>query len=265
VKKILQIDNLYFKYLKKTVLRDISFSINTGEFVAIIGPNGSGKTTLIKTITNRLKLEKGDIYITGENICNMQNRQLAKKVAVVMQFTEPVSLTVEAYALLGRLPYFQKYQFFETKKDIALAHKYMDLTGVLNLKNSKINEISGGERQLASIARALVQEPELLLLDEPTSHLDITHQTQILDLISRMKKELCLTVLIVLHDLNLASEYSDRLVLLNGKNGKIHKTGIPSEVLTKKSIEAVYNTKVQVNKNPLSKNPSVFIVPEMLL
>ena len=261
MKKILQIDRLNFKYFGKTVLCDISFSAYSGEFISIIGPNGSGKTTLIKIITNRIKPEKGDIYIKDKNICSMQNKQLAKKIAAVMQSVEPVSMTVEEYVLLGRLPYFRKYQFFETKKDITLAHKYMKLTGIFKLKDSKVNEISGGERQLASITKALVQEPELLLLDEPTSHLDITHQVQILDLISRMKKELCLTIIIVLHDLNLASEYSDRLILLNGKNGKIHKTGIPSDVLTEKSIEAVYNTKVQINKNPLSKKPSVFIVP----
>ncbi len=262
MKKVLCVDGLHFKYFEKTVLCDISFSADSGEFISIIGPNGSGKTTLIKAVTNRIKPEKGDIYITGKNICDMQNRQLAKKVAVVMQSVEPVSLTVKEYVLLGRLPYFQKYQFFETKKDIALANKYMELTGISNLKNSKINEISGGERQLASIARALVQEPELLLLDEPTSHLDITHQAQILNLVSQLKIDLNLAIIIVLHDLNLASEYSDRLIMLNGSDGKIYKTGTPDEVLTEKSIETVYNTKVQIHNNPLSKKPSVFIVAE---
>ena len=261
---ILTIDNLSFRYHKKTILKDISFSTNPGEFISIIGPNGSGKTTLIKIISKINKPEKGNIYIKGKNIQTMSNKQLARHIAVVMQSVEPVSMSVEEYVLLGRLPFLKKYQFFETNKDIALAQKYMELTGILKLKHAPINEISGGERQLAAIARALTQEPMLLILDEPTSHLDITHQIQILELISSLKQELSLTVLMVLHDLNLAAEYSDRLVLLNGKNGKIYKTGTCEQVLSEGSIQEVYNTKVLIKKNPASKNPVSFLSPKTL-
>ena len=136
----------------------------------------------------------------------------------------------------------------------------MELTDAFKLKETLMSEISEGERQLASIARALTQEPALLLLDEPTSHLDITHQVQILELIKRLNRELGLTVLMVLHDLNLASEYSSRLLLLS--NGSIYKIGRPEEVITYKTIEEVYKTVVLVEKNPLSGKPCVFLATE---
>lgn len=256
----LTIENLSFKYHEETILKDISFSTDPGEFISIIGPNGSGKTTLIKIISKIIKPEKGNIYIKGKNIKTLSNKQLARYIAVVRQSVDLVAMSVEDYVLLGRLPFLKKYQFFETAKDIKLAHKYMELTGILKLKDAAINKISGGERQLAAIARALTQEPMLLILDEPTSHLDITHQIQILELISSLKKTLCLTVLIVLHDLNLASEYSDRLVLMNKENGRIFKAGIPEKVLTEQTIQDVYLTRVMVRPNPVSNKPSIFLV-----
>lgn len=265
---VLQIDNICFGYQKNLILKDISFSINRGEFISIIGPNGSGKTTLIKAVSKFITPQKGDIYLNGDNIQGMSGRELAKHIAVVMQSADPVAMSVEDYVLLGRLPFMEKFQFFETCKDIETARKYMALTDILKLKAARMNEISGGERQLASIARALTQSPSLLVLDEPTSHLDITHQVQILDLISSLKQELSLTVIMVLHDLNLAAEYSDRLILLNTlkgrpkKNSTIFKTGTPERVITESSIHEVYNTRVLVEKNPVSQKPSVFLVKQ---
>lgn len=257
---ILRINNLFCGYDGKIILRDIGFEALKGEIISIIGPNGSGKTTLLRAISNIIKPEKGEIILQGENLARTSHKALAGKIAVVAQAVEPAVMTVEEYVLLGRLPYFRKYQFFETKNDMALARKYMELTDTFKLKDSLMSAISGGERQLASIARALVQEPNLLLLDEPTSHLDITHQVQILELIKRLNRELGLTVLMVLHDLNLASEYSDRLVLLNGSGGSIYKKGVPEEVITRVSIEAVYQTEVLIKKNPLSGKPYVMLV-----
>ena len=277
---ILQIDNFCFGYKKELILKNISFAINQGEFISIIGPNGSGKTTLIKAISKYITPKKGSIYLNGNNIQNMSGKELAKYIAVVMQSADPVAMSVEDYVLLGRLPFLKKFQFFDTRKDIEIANKYMALTDILKLKTAKMSEISGGERQLASIARALTQSPLLLVLDEPTSHLDITHQVQILDLISLLQQELSLTVLMVLHDLNLAAEYSDRLILLNGKkathnqkarpnlkvtnqkNSTIFKTGTPEEVITESSIHEVYNTRVLIKKNPVSKKPSIFLVKQ---
>ncbi|MCP4672391.1 MAG: ABC transporter ATP-binding protein [Desulfobacula sp.] len=264
---VLQMENFCFGYKKELILKDISFTIDRGEFISIIGPNGSGKTTLIKAVSKYIAPRQGGIYLNGDNIQNMSGKKLAKNVAVVMQSADPVAMNVEDYVLLGRLPFLKKYQFFDTRKDIEIANRYMALTDILKLKTAKMSEISGGERQLASIARALTQSPSLLLLDEPTSHLDITHQVQILDLISSLQQELSLTVLMVLHDLNLAAEYSDRLILLNSqkttkKVSTIFKTGTPEEVITESSIHEVYNTRVLVNKNPVSKKPSIFIVKQ---
>ncbi|SDU32154.1 ABC transporter ATP-binding protein [Desulfobacula phenolica] len=265
MKPLLEIKNLSFRYQKKMILQDISFSVDPGEFVAVIGPNGCGKTTLIKTILKTIHPETGTIHIENKDIQTLSNKALAKRVAVVMQTIDPASMTVRDYVQLGRLPFFQKYQFFETRNDVDIAKKYMRLTDVARLADARINEISGGERQLASIARALTQEPALLILDEPTSHLDITHQVRILELINKLKKELSLTVLMVLHDLNLAAEYSDRLVLLNKKNGRIFKAGIPKEVLTEASIREVYHTSVRVRPNPVSNKPWIFLVNQHAL
>ena len=169
-------------------------------------------------------------------------------------------MTVREYVLLGRIPYYKRFQFIETDRDIALADRYMGLTGIEDCRDKRLNELSGGQMQLAAIARALVQEPKLLLLDEPTAHLDITHQARILDLIRRLNRELVVTVLMVLHDLNLASEYSHRLALI--KDGRLIACGQPDRVLTYNIVEDVYNTVVVVDKNPLSGRPHVFLVTE---
>ncbi|OQY02476.1 MAG: cobalamin ABC transporter ATP-binding protein [Desulfobacteraceae bacterium 4572_130] len=257
---VLELNNITCGYGKKIILHNINFSLFKKEIISIIGTNGSGKTTLLKTIAGIIKPEKGEILIKNKNIKTIPIKMLAKKTAVVMQSINSAFMTVEEYILLGRLPYFKKYQFFETQKDIELTHKYMKLTNTFKLKDAPFNKISGGEKQLVVITRALVQEPDLLLLDEPTSHLDIKHQTQIMELIIRLKQELELAVLIILHDLNLAGEYSDKLILLNKKNGKIYSLGMPREVITEKAIQDIYKTDVIVKNNPVSKKPCVFFV-----
>lgn len=257
---MLEIKDLTCGYDSKFVLKDINFRIDSGEFLGVIGPNGSGKTTLLRAITRVLKTRKGSIVFCGEDIVQMGFKELARKIAVVSQSFETSFMTVEEFVLLGRLPHYGKFQFLETKEDIEIAKKCMNLTGTFRFKDCSLREISGGERQLALIARALTQEPELLLLDEPTAHLDITHQVGILDLIRRLNKEFNLTVIMVLHDLNLASEYCQRLMLIN--EGQIHKIGQPEEVLNYRIIEEVYKTVVVVKKNPISSRPYVFIVSE---
>ncbi len=257
---MLEIKDLTCGYDSNFLLKDINFRIDTEEFVGIIGPNGSGKTTLLRAITRVLKSKKGDIFLEGKDIWQIGFKEVAKKIAVVSQNPPTNSMTVEEFVLLGRIPHYEKFQFFETKKDIEIAKRCMALTDTLKLKDKSISQISGGERQLVSIARALSQQPELLLLDEPTAHLDITYQIGILDLIRRLNKEFGLTVIVVLHDLNLASEYCDRLILLN--NGFIHKMGSPKEVLTYQIIEEVYKTVVVVGDNPISSKPYIFLVSE---
>ena len=187
----------------------------------------------------------------------MRYKELATRIAVVPQGSESGIIPAEEFVLLGRTPYYKKFQLVETKSDLEIARRCMSLTGTIGLKDCLLSEISGGERQLVHIARALAQEPKLLLLDEPTAHLDITHQVGILDLIRRLNKEFGLTVIMILHDLNLACEYCDRLILLN--KGRIYKEGPPEEVMDYRTIEEVYKTVVVIKNNPISSKPHIFI------
>ena len=257
---MLEIKDLTCGYDSKIILQHINFQIKGGELAGIIGPNGSGKTTLLRAITRILKPEKGEVSLGGKNIWEMGFKELAKNIAVVSQDYETGYMSVEEFILLGRIPYHSRFQFLETKRDMEVAKRCMTLTNTFRLKDQLMEEISGGERQLALIARALVQEPKLLLLDEPTTHLDITHQVGILDLIKRLNREFGLTVVMTLHDLNLASEYCNRLILIN--KGQVHKDGLPEEVLDYRIIEEVYRTVVVVQKNPISKKPYIIIVSE---
>ncbi len=213
----LEIDGLSCGYSRQTVLRDISFLVRKGEIVTIIGPNGCGKTTLLKTLPGLIPALKGRVKLQGQNLNTMPRNLRAQTIAMVMQTLESIHMTVEEYVLLGRLPHFSSWQFLENEADRALARSFMSFTHIDHLRHSPLSCISSGERQLAGIAKALVQEPMLLLMDEPTSHLDISHQAQILNRVKTMKDRHGLTVVMVQHDLNLASEYSDRVLLLDKK------------------------------------------------
>ena len=263
MKNFLLLNNFSCGYKNSFKLQDISFSVPKGVFAGIVGPNGSGKTTLLKGITGELKLFEGTISLNTLNLSTMSLMEKARNIAVVSQFSEVADIPVEDYVLMGRLPYRTMWQFFETQKDFDAAERYMKLTNIFHLRHKLMTQLSGGELQLASIARALTQEPELLLLDEPTSHLDITHQVQILNLIQQLNVELNLTVLMVIHDLNLAGEYCDHLIMM--KAGKVYLKGEPHEVFDYNHIEKVYNTVVITQKNPLSGKPVIFLVSGKVL
>lgn len=254
---MLEIRDLTCGYDSKFLLQNINIKVDKGEIIAIIGPNGSGKTTLIRAVSRVFKPHEGAIQIEGQNIWEMGFKYLAKKMAVVSQVFEAGVMTVEEFVLLGRIPYYEGFQFLETKKDIEIAKMCMEVTDTIRFKDRFMGDLSGGERQLVVIARAIAQEPVLLLLDEPTTHLDIFYQAKILDLIKRLNKESGLTVVMVLHDLNLASEYCQRVILIN--RGVIYKTGRPDEVLSKETIKEVYKTEVFIGENPISFKPYVFM------
>ncbi len=260
---LLTIRDLSCGYQKRPVLRNINLDIYKGELIGIIGPNGTGKTTLLRAISRILKPLSGQVTIEQKDIWQASLKDIARKIAVVSQAVEPVMIPVSEYITMGRIPYYKRFQVFETKEDKNVVEKYMDLTDTHQLSSSLMSEISGGERQLAHIARALVQEPMIILLDEPTSHLDISHQIRILDLIKRLNKTLRLTVIMVLHDLNLAGEYCSRLVLLN--QGEVYQAGPPDEILSYRVIEEVYKTPVIVERNPLSGKPYALLVTEEVL
>lgn len=255
-----EVKGLTCGYDRRFHLKNVNLAIGEGGFFGIIGPNGSGKTTLLRAMTRVLKPEKGEILLRGKNIWHMDFGELARTISVVSQNASTDELDVREFVLLSRIPHYRGLQFLETKHDEEMADKAMILTDTLKFKDRSMSELSGGERQLVLIARALAQEPKCLLLDEPTSHLDITHQVRILDLLKRLNRELSLTVVIVLHDLNLASEYCDRVALL--LDGAVYKEGLPQDVLDYKTIENVYKTAVIVKKNPFSLKPYVLLISE---
>jgi len=258
MESLLKINNLIGGYHKEIIINDISLEIKKGDFIGIIGPNGSGKTTLLRLISKVLPLQKGNITFEGKDITGMDLKEFAQSVAFVAQDTiVNFSFSVLEIVLMGRIPHLKRLQL-ETKEDYLIAERSMAMTDTSDLKEKRIDELSSGERQRVIIARALAQEPLLLFLDEPTSHLDIGHQIQILDLLKRLNRQNNLTIVMVLHDLNLASEYCNRLVLLN--EGKVFKEGAPPEVLTYQNIEAVYKTVVVVNNNPITSKPYVLLV-----
>ena len=242
-------------------LRDISFEVLPGDFTAILGPNGCGKTTLFKAMTTDLPCLQGELSFYESPVQHLSRKEMARSLAIVTQSQyQDNPMTVEEFVLLGRLPYLRTFQFFEGRKDHEKVKEILSLTGILSFRNRLISELSGGERQMAIIARALAQEPRILLLDEPTNHLDIAHQVRILDLLKKLNREKNLTILLVLHDLNLAGEYCSKLILMN--QGRIHCQGSCAEVLTFQNVEKVFDTVVLVKENPVSGKPCIFLVSQ---
>ena len=253
---ILEIDSLHCGYGNKKVLSGLSFGVEEGEFVGIIGPNGAGKTTLFRAITRVLKPSGGKILYRGKDVFTREG--IEKEVAAMSQFMEePFSFSVEDFVMMGRFPHIKRFDE-PKKKDFDVVLGALDITGTFSLRDRKINELSGGERQRVFLAQALAQEPKLLLLDEPTAHLDIGHQVEVMDLVRKLNLENKITVLAVLHDLNIAAEYCTKLVLMD--SGGINMTGAPREVLTYQNIEEVYKTVVVVKDSPLTHKPHVFAV-----
>ncbi len=260
MESLLKVEQLFGGYGRTTVVKDISLEIRTGEFLGIIGPNGSGKSTLLRLMSRALTPQKGDIFFEGQNIHRMNLKKLYQKMAFVSQNPwTGLSFSVFEVVLMGRIPHLNRLQL-ETKKDLAAAQEALVLTGTQEFKDKGIDELSAGERQRVMIAKALAQEPVLLFLDEPTSNLDIGHQIQILDLLKALNRQNKLTVVLVLHDLNLASEYCDRLILMD--HGAVCRRGSASEVLTYQNIEEVYKTVVVVKTNPMSGRPYIILVPK---
>ncbi|MFA5724977.1 MAG: ABC transporter ATP-binding protein [Candidatus Omnitrophota bacterium] len=260
MKPLLKIANLSAGYSGEDIIKGISLEINAGDFIGIIGPNGSGKTTLLRLCSKVLHPRKGKIYFDNNDIFAMDLKGFCRKVAFVSQdISTGFSFSVMELALMGRIPHLKRLQF-ETKKDIEICERALALTDSSGLKENIVNELSAGERQRAIISRALAQEPVLLLLDEPTAHLDIGHQIQVMDLLKKLNHRNNLTIIMILHDLNLASAYCNRICLLD--NGNIFKEGQAEDVLTYENIEAVYKTVVLVNTNPVTGRPNVVLVPK---
>ncbi len=239
-----------FRYVGETALLDVSLRVEPGEVVGLLGPNGSGKSTLIKILSGILSRYKGSARVDGAEVRTARRRDLAGKLAVVPQETSfGFPFTVLQIVLMGRHPHLAGLAF-ETRQDIALARVALDRCGAAHLEDRTIQDLSSGERQRVVFARALAQEPQALLLDEPASFLDIRHQTELYDLVRELAMTDGTAVLTVLHDLNMAAEYCDRIYLL--RQGRVAAAGKTDEVFTYANLTTVFETEVYVDTNDLT-------------
>lgn len=246
----LSIDGIDCSYGSIDILKDIHFNVNSGEFLGILGPNGSGKTTLLRSISRVLKPKKGLILIGDQDIYKMKSMDVAKQLAVVPQ-TTPMTFDFTALevVLMGRNPHMTRFKM-EGKEDIEIAKNSMQITRTWEFADRPVTELSGGERQRVIIARALTQEPKILLLDEPTTHLDISNQLEIMDLIKNLCETQKLLIVAVFHDFNLAARYCDSVILL--KEGKIVAVGKSDDTLTSENVKKVFNVDTIVKKHPIT-------------
>ena len=254
----LNIENVECRYDSVSILDGISFEASGGDFVGLIGPNGSGKTTLLRSISRTLKPCVGAVVLDGKDVYSLKIKEIAKKVAVVPQdtVTSTFNFTALEIVLMGRTPHLGWLEK-EGEKDHAIAENAMKITNTWHFADKLMTELSGGEKQRVIIARALAQEPKVLLLDEPTTHLDINHQVEILNLIKKLSKQEKLLIIAVFHDLNLAAQYCDYLILLS--QGEIESIGNPDIVLTSENVKQVYHTEVLVKRSPITN--SLYIIP----
>lgn len=235
-----EVNGINFAYRSRSVLNDVSFTVNADDLVSVLGPNGVGKTTLIKCINKVLTPKTGSVQIEGSGLHSMSKKDIAKNIGYVAQKSETSKTTVFDSVLLGRKPHFE---WDVTEKDIRLAGRVLRLLGLDGLALKYIDEISGGEYQLVQIARVLVQQPKVILLDEPTSSLDLSNQHMIMHLIRNIVKKNHMAAIMIIHDLNLAIRHSDKFIMM--KEGKVYSAG-SHEIITPENIKAVYHIEAYV-------------------
>jgi iron complex transport system ATP-binding protein len=263
MKQILDIKDISLDFRDKSILLDLSFSVSGGEFFVIIGPNGAGKTSLLKVLAGLQKPDQGSVIVKGKNISQYRRRNLSQIMAIVPQQIEVgFPFTVADTVVMGRSPHLGILGM-EGENDFYIAGEAMKFTEVAHLADRKLYQLSGGELQRVIIARAICQQPEIILLDEPTTALDPAHQLKIMDLMEKFRREQGTTVIMVSHDLNLASMYGDRLLLL--KEGRVIKTGEPAEVLDKELLEQSYGCRMMVDESPLGQTVRVTPIPDKYL
>ena len=256
----LRLNKVSLGYGKRTVLHNISLEAKPGEMLGIIGPNGSGKSTLIRGITRLISPSSGQIFLDGHDAATMSRGDLARILAVVPQNPVlPELFTAFEVVLMGRTPHLGLFRY-EGDNDLAIVRRAMEATQTAAFAERRIGELSGGERQRLTIARTLAQEPKIILLDEPTAHLDINYQMETLDLARQLCLEQELIVVTTLHDLNLAAQYCDRLVMLS--DGEIYCHGTPEVVINTQTIKEVYGAEVYVYPHPVNDLPATLIVSE---
>ena len=256
---ILEAREVDFSYYDGLVIKSVSLGLRKGDIVGLIGPNGSGKTTLLRILSGFLPPKSGSVCLSGRDLGEMSRRDIASLIAVVPQELEMLfSFSVWEMVMMGRTPHVGRL-LGAGRRDREVVERVMERVGIQYLAGRPFQELSGGERQKVIVAMGLAQEPAILLLDEPTVHLDINHQVEVLELLRRFNSESGLTVLATMHDLNLAALYFDNLVLLN--EGEIVSQGTPEEVLQEANIRRVFEASVEIQKHPTLGVPHMVILP----
>lgn len=253
-------NNITVQYEGKEALKGVAIEVNKGEIVTIIGPNGSGKSTLIKAICRAIKIDDGEIILDGKNIHTIPTKSIAKKLAVLPQVKNISNdILVESLVSYGRFPHLGFGKRL-SKADKDIVQWAMEKTGTIALRDRNVMTLSGGERQRAWIAMALAQKTDILVLDEPTTYLDISYQMEVLELVKELNVTLGISIVMVLHDLNQAIRYSDRIYLL--KDGEVFDHGDPCEILNKKTLKDVFNIQADIYEDNNNKCP--YIIPNKL-
>ncbi|MGO4695115.1 ABC transporter ATP-binding protein [Paenibacillus sp. 2TAB26] len=259
---MLKVQSLNIRYADRTIVSDFSLDVNEGEVVSIIGPNGSGKSTILKAVSRMIPCESGRVCIADQEIRSLSTKQVSQMLCMLCQKNvSPSDMTVEELVGYGRIPHKKWYERLDAE-DYKVVHWALEQTGMLEFKDRLIVSLSGGEAQKAWLAMALAQRPKVLLLDEPTTYLDIAHQLEVLELVRRLNRELKLTVIMVLHDLNHASAYSDRVCVI--KNGDKHVFGKPKDVFTMELIRSVYGVETEIQQMPESASPRIHVLKKVL-
>lgn len=255
--KEIQVDHINVGYTDTLILKELNINIPIGKTTAIIGPNGCGKSTLLKSIGRILDLKKGSIYLDGKEIHKTPTKELASKLAVLPQSPiAPQGLTVEELVSFGRYPY-QKGFGKLTQQDKEIITWAIDATNLREIRFKSVDSLSGGQKQRVWIAMALAQETDIILLDEPTTYLDMAYQLEVLELLDELNKEYGCTIVMVLHDLNLAAKFADYMVALGNVSGlgALIKSGVPEEVMTPEILQRVYHIEANIAKDPVSNRP----------
>jgi iron complex transport system ATP-binding protein len=255
---LVEVNDLSFKYGNGWVLHGIDFAINKGDFLGIIGPNGSGKSTLLKLMDRIVQAQRGTILLDGKKIELFKRKELAQRIALLPQETTfYFDFKALEIVLQGRAPHLGSLRL-EGQRDVDVAMNSMKKTDTADLAYRSINTLSGGQKQGILLARALTQEPQLLLLDEPTANLDIKHKMQIMNMLRSFNKNDGLTIVMASHDIDLSVEYCSTIILL--KNGEIFVEGTPDEVVTKENILQVFAYDAFIDKSPVSGKPRINLV-----
>jgi iron complex transport system ATP-binding protein len=255
---VLSLKKVEFRYGDIRALRDLNLWVNSGELVGILGPNGSGKSTLLKIVGGIFTPQAGEVILKDRPLSGYTRSGLAREIAMVAQESHfRFSFSALEVVLMGRFPHQGRFHF-EDRRDMEVALKVMRGTHCLDLAERPIHELSGGEKQRVLIARALAQEPTLILLDEPTSFLDLRFKKEMFELISSLTHEGGVSVLVVSHDIDLAARYCSRIAML--KQGRVHSAGVPERVITASNVGEVYGCPVLVDENPVTGRPRVNLI-----